>query len=59
MTGEIPAAEKVATQDRDGRNDQLGKMGPVELEESAGKWETREWRQEGSRTGRNDQWENP
>ena len=37
MTGEIPAAEKVATQDRDGRNDQLGTMGPVELEESAGK----------------------
>ena len=37
MTGEIPAAEKVETQDRDGRNDQLGTMGPVEPEESAGK----------------------
>ena len=59
MTGEIPAAEKVETQDRDGRNDQLGTMGPVEREGSAGKWETGEWMQEGSRTGRNDQWDNP
>ena len=59
MTGEIPAAEKVETHDRDGRNDQLGTMGPVEREGSAGKWETREWMQEGSRTGRNDQWDNP
>ena len=59
MTGEIPAAEKVETQDRDGRNDQLGTMGPVEREESAGEWETREWKQEGYQTGRNDQWDNP
>ena len=36
MTGEIPATEKVETQDRDGRNDQLGAKGPVERNESAG-----------------------
>ena len=59
MTGERPAAEKVETHDRDGRNDQLSTMGPVEREGSAGKWETKGWMQEGSRTGRNDQWENP
>ena len=35
MTGEIPATEKVETQDRDGRNDQLGAKGPVERNESA------------------------
>ena len=57
MTGEIPAAEKVETQDRDGRNDQLGTMGPVEPEESAGKWETRQWMPEGYQTSRNDQWD--
>ena len=43
MTGEIPAAEKVETHDRDGRNDQLSTMGPVEREGGAGKWETKEW----------------
>ena len=57
MTGEIPAAEKVETQDRDGRNDQLGTMRPVEPEESAGKWETRQWMPEGYQTSRNDQWD--
>ena len=59
MTREIPAAEKVETQDREGRNDQLRAMGPVEREESAGEWETGEWKQEGYQTGRNDQWDNP